>query len=125
MKIEIINNKQVMNIGLINVNYKLDTQSETLKGIADTLLYFDNDELPEILSYIRNCDTLYITSYAFINDDSFKAIKFKDELDNRGIPIESIMDKTVGYDRSWKTLTFGILVNMYESYKFIVENRIK
>jgi len=51
-------------------------------------------------------------------------LDFKSELDIRDIKINSIMENTIDNFNTTNTLIFNLSINMYETSKFIIQNRI-
>lgn len=125
MRVEWINNYAVMKIGLVNINYNEGVQVEKIKPLVDMLIYFDNNDLDDILKYIRDKDSLFITTYAFVNDNPALAMAFKKEIDKRKIRLDSILENTFTNEEPTNTLMFNIMADMYEGTKFIFENRIR
>lgn len=124
MKLEAINNKQVMNIGLVNINYNKEMQKECLVPYVDIFIYYDYSDMNKILDYIRDNDIVYITSYAFLHDISEEARFFKKKLDEKSVIFHGIQELTMDNGPALNNFTFSVLSAFYEAMQFVSANRI-
>lgn len=124
MRVEHINNKQVMVIGLVNEKCNEQIQLDALRPVCDRILFY-SDSMDELNEQIRKGDSVNVYSYHMVHDKQNVSLEFKSNLEKNGIRIDSVSEKTHSTPDSLNNLWYNTFSMSYQIAQLINEYRVK